>query len=121
MDYILELKDVSYLYSKGTPFEKKALDNVSVGFEKGKITGLIGRTGSGKSTLVSLLNGLNKPSSGVVLLDGANIWDKPKQIGKIRFRVGLVMQYPEYQLFDDTVRKDIGFAPRRDPVNDRDQ
>ena len=103
---------MSYVYSKGTPFEKKALDNVSVGFEKGKITGLIGRTGSGKSTLVSLLNGLNKPTSGKVFLDGADIWEKPKQIGKIRFRVGLVMQYPEYQLFDDTVRSDIGFAPR---------
>lgn len=109
---IIELKDVSYLYSKGTPFEMVALDNVSVSFEKGKITGLIGHTGSGKSTLVNLLNGLYRPTSGTVLLDGADIWAKPKEIAKIRYRVGLVMQYPEYQLFDETVRLDIGFAPR---------
>ena len=108
----IEIKDVSYLYSKGTPFEKVALDKINVSFEKGKITGLIGHTGSGKSTLVNLLNGLYRPISGQVLLDGVDIWEKPKQISKIRYRVGLVMQYPEYQLFDDTVRADIGFAPR---------
>lgn len=108
----IELKHVSFVYSKGTPFEMRALEDVSVGFEAGKITGLIGQTGSGKSTLVNLLNGLYKPAAGEVLLDGVNIWDKPKEIGKVRFRVGLVMQYPEYQLFDDTVRRDIGFAPR---------
>jgi len=109
---IIELKDVSYVYSKGTPFEKKALDNVNVSFEKGKITGLIGHTGSGKSTLVNLLNGLYRPTDGKVLLGGEDIWEKPKEIVKIRYRVGLVMQYPEYQLFDETVRLDIGFAPR---------
>ena len=108
----IEIKDVSYLYSKGTPFEMVALDKINVAFEKGKITGLIGHTGSGKSTLVNLLNGLYRPISGQVLLDGVDIWEKPKQISKIRYRVGLVMQYPEYQLFDDTVRADIGFAPR---------
>ena len=108
----IEIKNVSFVYSKGTPFERVALDNVNVSFEKGKITGLIGHTGSGKSTLVNLLNGLYKPTSGEVLLDGVNIWAKPKEIGKIRFRVGLVMQYPEYQLFDDTVKSDIGFGPR---------
>ena len=108
----IEIKDVSYLYSKGTPFEMVALDKINVAFEKGKITGLIGHTGSGKSTLVNLLNGLYRPLSGKVLLDGVDIWEKPKQIAKIRYRVGLVMQYPEYQLFDDTVRADIGFAPR---------
>lgn len=108
----LEVKNVSFLYSKGTPFEKRALDNVSIGFEAGKITGLIGHTGSGKSTLVNLLNGLYKPHSGEILLDGKNIWEKPSEIGKIRFKVGLVMQYPEYQLFDETVEKDIGFGPR---------
>jgi len=112
MNSILEIKDVSYVYSKGTPFEKVALDHVSVAFERGKITGLIGHTGSGKSTLVNLLNGLNRPTEGEVLLDGKNIWENPKEIAKIRYRVGLVMQYPEYQLFDDTVREDIGFAPR---------
>ena len=108
----LEVKNVSFLYGKGTPFQKKALDNVSVGFEKGKITGLIGHTGSGKSTLVNLLNGLYKPESGEILLDGVNIWQKPSEISKIRFRVGLVMQYPEYQLFDETVSRDIEFGPR---------
>ena len=108
----LEVRNVSFVYGKGTPFEKKALDGVSVSFENGKITGLIGHTGSGKSTLVNLLNGLNKPSEGEVLLDGVNIWQKPSEISKIRFRVGLVMQYPEYQLFDETVRRDIEFGPR---------
>ena len=108
----IELVDVSFLYGKGTPFEMVALDNVNVAFEKGKITGLIGHTGSGKSTLVNLLNGLNRPHSGEVLLDGQSIWAKPSEIAKIRYRVGLVMQYPEYQLFDETVRADIGFAPR---------
>ena len=112
MSNILEVKGVSFVYGKGTPFEKVALDNVDVAFEKGKITGLIGHTGSGKSTLVNLLNGIYKASSGQVLLDGEDIWKKPKEIAKIRNRVGIVMQYPEYQLFDETVRLDIGFAPR---------
>ncbi len=112
MENILEVKNVSYLYSKGTPFERVALRDVSVAFKRGRITGLIGHTGSGKSTLISLLNGLNKPLSGSVLLDGEDIWARPMEIAKIRFRVGLVMQYPEYQLFDDTVISDIGFGPR---------
>ena len=116
----IEIKDVSYLYSKGTPFEMVALNKINVAFEKGKITGLIGHTGSGKSTLVHLLNGLYKPVSGQVLLDGADIWEKPKQISKIRYRVGLVMQYPEYQLFDDTVRSDIGFAPRNQGLSEEE-
>ncbi len=109
---ILELQNVSYRYGAGTPFEKVALDDVSVSFERGKITGLIGHTGSGKSTLVQLLNGLLRPKSGKILLNGSDIWEKPKKIAAIRYRVGLVMQYPEYQLFDDTVRADIGYAPR---------
>ena len=116
----LELRNVSFLYSKGTPFEKKALNNVSIGFEKGKITGLIGHTGSGKSTLVNLLNGLYKPHSGEVLLDGENIWSKATDITKIRYKVGLVMQYPEYQLFDETVRRDIGFAPRNQGLSEEE-
>lgn len=110
--YKLELKNVSYLYSKNTPFEKLALSDINIGFEAGKITGLIGHTGSGKSTLVNLLNGLYRPTEGTVLLDSKDIWENPKQISKIRTQVGLVMQYPEYQLFDETVRADIGFAPR---------
>ena len=109
---IIELQNVSYVYGEGTPFRMDALKNVNIGFEKGKITGLIGHTGSGKSTLVQLLNGLIKPHEGKVLLDGKDIWEEPKKIANVRFRVGLVMQYPEYQLFDDTVKQDIGFAPR---------
>lgn len=112
MNEILRIENLSFVYGKGTPFEKVALDNVSVSFEKGKITGLIGHTGSGKSTLVNLLNGLYKPTEGKVYLDGKDIWENPKEIAKIRYRVGLVMQYPEYQLFDETVRSDIGFGPR---------
>ena len=112
MENILELQSISYKYSAGTPFEKIALDDINVAFEKGKITGLIGHTGSGKSTLVNLLNGLLKPNSGTVLLDGEDIWKNPRDIAKIRYRVGLVMQYPEYQLFDETVFQDIGYGPR---------
>ena len=112
MSNILELKNVSFVYSQGTPFEKVALNNINIAFERGKITGLIGHTGSGKSTLVGLLNGLYRPLSGEVLLDGVDIWSKPKEIRDVRYRVGLVMQYPEYQLFDETVRLDIGFALR---------
>ena len=108
----LEIKDLSYVYGAGTPFEVKALDSVSVTFEDGLITGLIGHTGCGKSTLVQMLNGLLKPDYGQVLLDGKDIWEDPKQISKIRFRVGLVMQYPEYQLFEETVRDDIAYGPR---------
>ena len=108
---ILSLKNVSYTYGEGTPFEIKALDNVSVDINSGVVTGIIGHTGSGKSTLVQLLNGLLKPTSGQVILDGENIWDKPKEIAKVRYRVGLVMQYPEYQLFEETVRRDIAYAP----------
>ena len=124
MNEILRLENVSFVYGKGTPFEKRALDDVSVSFEKGKITGLIGHTGSGKSTLVNLLNGLYKPTSGKVFLEGKDIWENPKAISAIRYRVGLVMQYPEYQLFDETVRADIGFGPRNlglteSEINDR--
>ncbi len=112
MSKILELVGVSYDYNARTPFATAALSNVDISFERGHITGVIGHTGSGKSTLVQMLNGLLRPSQGRVLLDGVDIWAKPKEIAKVRFRVGLVMQYPEYQLFDATVRADIGFGPR---------
>ena len=112
MSEIIKVENLSFVYGKGTPFEKLALDDVSLSFGRGRITGLIGHTGSGKSTLVNLLNGLYKPTSGKVYLDGEDIWERPKEIAKIRYRVGLVMQYPEYQLFDETVRADIGFGPR---------
>ena len=108
----LSLSNVSYIYSPNTPFEKKALDDVSLSFKEGVITGLIGHTGSGKSTLVQLLNGLNKPTSGTVFLDGVDIWENPKDITSVRYKVGLVMQYPEYQLFEETVKKDIEYGPR---------
>lgn len=109
---ILRLSDVSYAYGAGTPQRTDALDHVSVGFQKGKITGVIGHTGSGKSTLVQLLNGLLRPDSGQVFFEGRDVWEKPKEITALRFHVGLVMQYPEYQLFDETVEKDIGFGLR---------
>ena len=109
---VLELENVSYVYGADTPYKMDALKNINLGFEKGKITGLIGHTGSGKSTLAQMLNGLIKPHSGRVLLNGKDIWEEPKKIRDVRFKVGLVMQYPEYQLFDDTVKSDIGFALR---------
>lgn len=108
---ILELKNICYTYGVGTPFEKKAVNDVSFSVNKGELIGIIGHTGSGKSTLVQMLNGLMKPTSGQVLLDGVDIWDKPKEIRKIRFKVGMVFQYPEYQLFEETVYKDIAFGP----------
>lgn len=110
--YIIELKNVNFIYGEGTPFRSEALSDVSVGIERGTVTGIIGHTGSGKSTLVQLLNGLSKPASGTVMLDGRDIWAEPKKIGEVRFRVGLVFQYPEYQLFEETVRRDIAFGPR---------
>ena len=108
---LLSIRDLSFVYSQGTPFEHKAVDGLSVDIENGEFIGIIGHTGSGKSTLVQMLNGLLKPSAGTVTLDGVDIWAKPKEIRKIRFRVGLVFQYPEYQLFEDTVEKDIAFGP----------
>ncbi|CDE06046.1 aBC transporter related protein [Anaerotruncus sp. CAG:390] len=114
----IRLENVTYIYGKGTPFEVKALDGVDLEIHAGLITGIIGHTGSGKSTLVRLFNGLEKPESGKVLLDGADIWEKPKEIGKVRFRVGLVMQYPEYQLFEETVAADIAFGPRNMGLSD---
>ncbi|MBQ3482593.1 MAG: energy-coupling factor transporter ATPase [Clostridia bacterium] len=108
----LTLEQVSYVYNPRTPFAVEALDDVSLTVRDGRVTGIIGHTGSGKSTLVQLLNGLEKPSSGRILLDGEDIWARPKEMKKIRHRVGLVMQYPEYQLFEETVRADIAFGPR---------
>ena len=108
----IRLENILYRYSKGTPFEVRALDGVSLDIHPGKVTGLIGHTGSGKSTLVQLLNGLTRPEEGRVLLDGEDIWARPRDIGRVRFRVGLVMQYPEYQLFEETVYADIAFGPR---------
>ncbi len=108
----IKIENVSYVYGAGTPYEIKALDNVSVTIKSGRTTGIIGHTGSGKSTLVQMLNGLTRPSEGKILVGGKNIWDDPKDITKIRYRVGLVMQYPEYQLFEETIRADIAYGPR---------
>lgn len=109
---IIEVKELSFTYGIGTPFEKKAVDSLNLSINEGEVIGLIGHTGSGKSTFVQMLNGLIRPTGGTVLLDGKDIWEKPKQIRKIRFKVGMVFQYPEYQLFDETVYKDISFGPK---------
>ena len=109
---ILELSDVCYTYDPGTPMAHEALSHIDLKIEKGSMTGLIGHTGCGKSTLLRMLNGLTKPDSGKILLDGRDIWEDPKKIAAVRFRVGLVMQYPEYQLFDETVASDIAYGPR---------
>ena len=110
MSEILELKNLGFVYGQGTPFEKRAVDNVSLKINKGELVGIIGHTGSGKSTLVQMLNGLIKPTEGEVILDGKSIWAEPKKIRSVRFKVGMVFQYPEYQLFEETVYKDIAFG-----------
>ncbi len=108
----LEVRDLTHIYSAGTPFEHKALDGVGFCVEKGEFIGVIGHTGSGKSTLMQHLNGLLKPTSGSILLDGKDIWSDKALTRQARFRVGLVFQYPEYQLFEETVYKDIAFGPK---------
>ncbi len=112
MEPILQVKNVSYVYSAGTPFEHRALDNISFSLNRGEFVGVIGHTGSGKSTLMQQLNGLLKPTSGQVLLDGEDIWADKQKTRQARFRVGLVFQYPEYQLFEETVYQDIAFGPK---------
>lgn len=109
---ILEIKGLSHVYSKGTPFEHVALEEVSFAVERGEFVGIIGHTGSGKSTLMQHMNGLLKPTAGTILLDGEDIWANKKATRQARFRVGLVFQYPEYQLFEETVYQDIAFGPK---------
>jgi len=109
---ILEVKNLTHTYDQSTPFRFDAVDDVSFTVNEGEIIGIIGHTGSGKSTLVQHLNGLLKPTSGEILMGGVNIWEKPKEIYKIRYQIGLVFQYPEYQLFEETVFKDIAFGPK---------
>ena len=109
---IIEVQNCSLRYSVGTPFEKEALSDVSVSIREGELVAVIGHTGSGKSSFVQLLNGLLKPTDGKILLDGQDIWEHPKEIRRIRFQVGMVFQYPEYQLFEETVFKDIAFGPK---------
>lgn len=112
MEPILQVKNLSHIYSAGTPFEHRALENVSFCVERGEFIGIIGHTGSGKSTLIQHLNGLLQPTSGQILLAGEDIWSDKALTRSARFRVGLVFQYPEYQLFEETVYKDIAFGPK---------
>ena len=109
---ILQVKNLTHTYSAGTPFEHIALNDVSFSVERGEFIGIIGHTGSGKSTLMQHLNGLLKPTVGQILLDGKDIWSEKALTRQARFRVGLVFQYPEYQLFEETVYKDIAFGPK---------
>ena len=120
MKPILEVRNLDYIYSAGTPFEHKALDNVSFALEPGDFVGIIGHTGSGKSTLMQQMNGLLKPTSGQVLLDGVDIWSDKKLTRQARFRVGLVFQYPEYQLFEETVYRDIAFGPKNMGLDEKE-
>ncbi len=119
---ILECEKISYLYSVGTPFETAAVNNVDFSCEKGEIIGVIGHTGSGKSTLIQHLNGLIEPSGGRVLLDGKDIWSKEnkKNIRQVRFAVGLCFQYPEYQIFEETVFREIAFGPGQMGLDDEE-
>lgn len=110
--YVLETENLTYTYGTNTPFEKTAVEDVSLRVQKGEFIGIIGHTGSGKSTLVQMFNGLIRPTSGKVLLNGRDIWEEPKKIRSVRFEAGLVFQYPEYQLFEETVQKDIAFGPK---------
>ena len=112
MEPILQVQNLNFIYSAGTPFQHQALENVSFSVTRGEFIGIIGHTGSGKSTLMQQLNGLLKPTSGTILLDGKDIWSDKKLTRQARFRVGLVFQYPEYQLFEETVYKDIAFGPK---------
>ncbi len=112
MEPILQVQNLTHIYSAGTPFEHTALENINFNVNRGEFIGIIGHTGSGKSTLMQQLNGLLKPTSGTVYLDGKDIWSDKKLTRAARFRVGLVFQYPEYQLFEETVYKDIAFGPK---------
>ena len=112
MEPILQVQNLNYVYSAGTPFQHQALEDVSFSVARGEFIGIIGHTGSGKSTLMQQLNGLLKPTSGTILLDGKDIWSDKTLTRQARFRVGLVFQYPEYQLFEETVYKDIAFGPK---------
>ena len=111
MEPILKIENLTHTYSAGTPFERRAVDGVNLEVAPGEFLGVIGHTGSGKSTFIQHLNGLLRPTEGRILLEGRDIWAEPKKIRRVRFEVGLVFQYPEYQLFEETVYKDIAFGP----------
>ena len=111
LEPIIQVKNLTHTYGAGTPFQRNAVDHISFEVQEGEFLGIIGHTGSGKSTLIQHLNGLLQPTEGQILLHGKDIWTEPKKIRDVRFRVGLVFQYPEYQLFEETVYKDIAFGP----------
>ena len=111
MEPIIQVKNLTHTYGAGTPFQRSAVDHMSFDVNEGEFLGIIGHTGSGKSTLIQHLNGLLQPTEGQILLHGRDIWAEPKKIRDVRFKVGLVFQYPEYQLFEETVYKDIAFGP----------
>ena len=117
---LLELKDVTYIYGENTPFRSVAVDHVSLSIEEGEYIGVIGHTGSGKSTLIQQFNGLLRPTSGKVFLRGKDIWEEPKKIRSVRFSVGMVFQYPEHQLFEDTVLRDIAFGPKNMGLSEKE-
>lgn len=112
MEPILQVKDLTHTYGAGTPFQRSAVEHMSFDVNEGEFLGIIGHTGSGKSTLIQHLNGLLQPTAGEILLRGKNIWAEPKKIREVRFKVGLVFQYPEHQLFEETVERDIAFGPK---------
>lgn len=118
--YAIKTENLKYVYSGGTPFEKTAINNINLEIEKGVLAGIIGHTGSGKSTLIQHFNGLMKPSSGRIFIDGQDIWENKENIRQIRFKVGLVFQYPEYQLFEETVYKDIAFGVRNMKLSEKE-
>jgi energy-coupling factor transport system ATP-binding protein len=120
MSLIIKTENLTYTYGIGTPFEKTAVNNINLEIEEGELVGIIGSTGSGKSTLIQHLNGLIRPTSGRVLVGGRDIWDKNVKIRDIRFEVGLVFQYPEYQIFEETVYKDIAFGPKNMGLSDEE-
>ena len=109
---VIKTEHLTHTYSQGTSYERAAISDINLEIEAGKMIGIIGHTGSGKSTLIQHFNGLLRPTEGKIYVDGEDIWEKPKEIRKVRFRVGLVFQYPEYQLFEDTVYQDIAFGPK---------
>lgn len=111
MEPIIRVEHLTHTYSAGTPFQRNAVEDISIDIQPGEFLGIIGHTGSGKSTLIQHLNGLLRPTSGRILLDGRDIWAEPRKIRQVRFQVGLVFQYPEYQLFKETVYQDIAFGP----------
>ena len=118
MEPILQIEHLTHTYSAGTPFQRSAVDDMNLSMMDGEFLGIIGHTGSGKSTLIQHLNGLLKPTSGRILLQGKDIWADPKKIRDVRFQVGLVFQYPEYQLFEETVYKDVAFGPKNMGLDD---